>query len=124
MNPEFDPNRFNPDAAIAALIGTWKFAITDPLGICLLHFTNTGRAIQFFIVPQQPEKPLPMRLWYSVESGAHLRFRPRPDHAGWLRGYAFSGDTMILSAEDNSWVCTRPTKDEIPDWFAASVSPN
>lgn len=118
MSTESTATNFDPDAVSTALLGTWRFPITEkPTGIGLLHFTDTGRAIQFIFDPQQPEKRLPMRLWYSVESSTHLRFRPKPDKDGWLRGYRFDGSTMTLLAEDRGFVCTRPSPDEIPEWF-------
>ena len=114
---------FNPDAVSAALVGTWSFPFTEgATGICLLHFTATGRAIQFVFDPQQPEKRSAMRLWYSVESPTDLNFRPTPSHHGWLCGYRFDGSTMTLLADDRCWVCTRPSPHEIPDWFQQSLA--
>ena len=123
MKTEPTATDFDSDAVAAALFGTWSLPVTEePTGIGLLHFTDTGRAIQFVFDPQRPEKRIPMRLWYSVESPTHLRFRPKPDHEGWLRGYRLDAGTMILSAEDRSWVCTQPLPDEIPEWFHQSLA--
>jgi hypothetical protein len=118
MNAEFSDAAFDPDAVSAALLGTWSFAFTEePKGVGLIHFTNSGRAIQFATFSRQPEKRIAMRFWYSIESPTHLRFRPRPDSEGWLRDFRFEGSTMIFGAEGHSWICTRPLPDEIPDWF-------
>ncbi len=123
MSSESTATAFDPNEVAAALIGTWRFPVTEePTGIGLLHFTDTGRAIQFVFNPQQPEKRIPMRLWFSVESSTHLRFRPKPDADGWLRDFRFDGSTMIFGAEGRSWVCTRPLPDEIPDWFHQSLA--
>lgn len=124
MSTEPTATDFDPDVVAAALFGTWSFRdAREPTGIGLLHFTDTGRAIQFVVVnPQQPQKRTPMRLWYSVESPTHLRFRPKPDDQGWLRGYRFDGSTMTLLAKDRSFVCTRPSPDEIPGWFHQSLA--
>ncbi len=63
-----------PNGIAAAIFGTWSFPLTEePTGIGLLHFTDAGRAIQFVFDPQRPEKRIPMRLWYYVESPTHLR---------------------------------------------------
>ena len=118
MNTETAEADFDPDAVAAALFGTWSFPDTEePTGTGLLHFTDTGRAIQFVFNPQQPKQRFPMRLWYSIETPTHLRFRPKPEHEGWLQNYSFAGSTFTLSAEDRSWVCTQPSPDEIPEWF-------
>ena len=123
MSTESPTTNFDPEAVAAALFGTWSFPVIDePSGIGLLHFTDTGRAIQFVFNPQRPEKRIPMRLWYSVESQTHLRFRPKPDHEGWLRDFRFDGSTMTFGAEGRSWVCTRPSPDEIPEWFHQSLA--
>ena len=123
MSSEPTETDFDPDVISGAVVGTWSFAVTEePTGIGLLHFTNTGRAIQFIFNPQQQEKRITMRLWYSVESSTHLRFRPNPDHEGWLRDYRFDGSTMKFGAANLSWVCTRPSRDEIPDWFHHSLA--
>ncbi len=123
MSTEPTEANFDPGAVSAALFGTWIFPVTEePTGVGLLHFTDTGRAIQFVFNPQQPEKRIRMRLWYSVESPTHLHFRPNPDHEGWLRDFRFDGSTMTFGAEDRRWVCTRPSPDEIPDWFHQSLA--
>lgn len=120
---ETTATHFDSDAVVAMLLGTWRFPHFDePTGIGLLHFTDTGRAIQFVFNSQQPEKRIPMHLWYSVESPTHLRFRPKPDHEGWLRDYRFDGSTMTFGAEGRSWICTRPSAGEIPDWFHQSLA--
>jgi hypothetical protein len=123
MKTEPTATDFNPDAVAAALVGNWSFPdLEEPTGTGLLHFTDTGRAIHFVFDPQRPEKRIPMRLWYSVESPTHLRLRPEPDHEGWLRDYCFNGSTMTFGAEGRSWVCTRPSPDEIPEWFHQSLA--
>ena len=123
MSMEPTTHDFDPDAVAAALCGTWRFLHPGPpAGIGLLHFTDAGRAIQFLFDPQQPEKRIPMRLRYSVESPTHLRFRPSPNHEGHLRHFRFDGRTMTLGAESQRWVCTRPSPDEIPEWFHPSLA--
>jgi len=95
-----NPNEasFDPDAVSAVLLGAWSFVVAEgPISVGLLHFTDTGRAIQFVFDPQQPEKRIPMRLWYAVESPTHLCFRPKPDQ-GWLRDYRLHGATMAFGA--------------------------
>jgi hypothetical protein len=105
------------------LVGTWRFPLAEePSGEALLHFSATGRAIQFIHDPQRPERRLPMRLWYSLESPATLRFRSRPEQAGWTRGCAFEDSHFILSAENRHWVCTRATPEEIPTWFQEALT--
>jgi len=119
MSIEPNATDFDSDEVSAALLGTWTFPITEPTGIGWLHFTNTRRAIQFSCYPNQR---VPMRLWYSVESPTHLRFRSQPDKDGWLRGYRFDGPTLTLLAGDCSFLCTRPSPDEIPEWFHQSLA--
>lgn len=112
-----------PGTISAAFLGTWTFPVKEMPGIGLIHFTDTGRAIQCVFNPQEPEKRIPMPLWYSVESPTQLRFRPKPDHAGWLRDYRFDGAALIIAAaEGRSWSCTRPSANDIPDWFPQALA--
>lgn len=114
---------FDPDAVAAALVGTWSFPATEePTGIGFLHFTGAGRAIQFVFDRERPEKRLPLRYWYSIESPTHLRLRLRPDREGCLRRYSLVDSTLTLSTEDLSWVCIQPPPDEIPQWFHQSLA--
>lgn len=118
MSTESATPEFDPEAIIAFLKGTWWF-INEPDGIGLIHFTDTGRAIQFVSYSDQR---VPMRLWYSVESTSHLRFRYCPDQEGWLRGYVFDGSAWTMSAENKSWVCKRPSPEQIPEWFDPALT--
>lgn len=118
MSTEASATGFDRDEVAAALLGTWSFPDSDePAGISFVHFTDTGRAIQFVFNPRRPEKRFPMLVWYSVESPTRLRFRLRADHEGWLRGYRFDGRTMTLDFESQSWICTRLSPDEMPEWL-------
>jgi hypothetical protein len=104
-------------------LAPWRFSvIAESPEIGLLHFTDTGRAIQFVFIPDRPEKLMPMRLWFFVESATQLRFRYKPDQGGRLRGYRFSGDTMTFFGEDYCVVFTRPLPDEIPEWFHPALA--
>ena len=114
---------FDLDAVAVGFVGTWSFPEPGETPVTgWLHFTDGGRAIQFVPNLQRPEKPMGMRLWYSVESEGQLRFRPRPEHEGWLRDYRLEGDTLTLGTEGRTWVCTRASAEEIPGWFHESLA--
>lgn len=118
MSTECPRGDFNPQAIAEALYGTWTYPFPeDPTGVGLIHFTDTGLYIQFMPEPKRPGHRVQMRLWYSVESPTQLRFRPKPDDTGRLREYRFEGNSVIISASDRSWHCTRPAPEEIPEWF-------
>jgi hypothetical protein len=103
------------------LAGTWHFLVEPPGNEALLHFTETGRAIQFTFGPNCARPRSPMRLWYSIESPGILRFRPKPEHEGWTRGYQFEGETLVLSLEEKNWICRKAQAHQIPDWFPRAL---
>ena len=119
MSMDSEKAAFDPQAVTVCLYGTWAFPPHDRDGLGYIHFTDTGRAVQSVTYPDRPDRRIPMRLWYSVESPTQLRFRPNPNHEGWLRGYRVDGEVLTISADDRSWACTKVSPPEIPEWFPA-----
>ena len=100
------------------LIGTWRYPEPgEPTGVSYLHFSDDGRMFQFVYDSQKPERRIPLRLWYSVESSSELRVRPKGNPDGWTRDYHFDGVTLTLFQPSRSFICSRVPPDEIPPWF-------
>lgn len=100
------------------MLGTWSFPSSDePGGIGYLHFAGDGRVFHFIHHPEQPERRLPMRLWYTFESPYVLRLRDQADESGWVSGYQFDGTALTISNPSRTFLCLRPLPEEIPAWF-------
>jgi hypothetical protein len=114
---------FDPAAVGAALAGTWSYPATEePTGLGYLHFTDDGQIIQFVYDTQRPEKRIPLRLWYSVESASTLRLRPKGNPEGWTCDYRFDGPTLIMTNARQSFPCSRTSPGEVPDWFREAIA--
>lgn len=87
-----------------------------------LHFSEDGRAFNFVFNPEDPERRLPMRLWFTVESAWTLRFHPDADSPGWVSGYHLDDSALTLSNPTRTLLCLRPDPEEVPDWFHACLA--
>jgi len=118
-NPSFDA------AAIAAqLIGTWSYpAEEEPSGIAYLHFHESGRVLFLVYDAQQPERRIPVRLAYALESASVIRVRNiKGESDGWTNQYQLIGDTLDLINSRGSYFCTRVSPEELPAWFKEAIA--
>jgi len=107
----------------SALIGTWRYPATEePTGTGYIHLTADGRAFMFVYNPDQPDRRTPSRLWYSVESASTLRIRAKGSPDGWTCNYRFNGTTLTLLQPSRTFICTRATPSETPDWFRDALA--
>jgi hypothetical protein len=111
-------DQFDSASLTEALVGTWTFPSHDePTGLGYLHFTADGRAFDFAYDPEQPTQRIQVRFWYTVESPSVLRFRPEVDSPGSISGYHLDGASLTLSNSTRTFLCLRPSPDEVPAWF-------
>jgi hypothetical protein len=108
---------------ISELFGTWHYPWTDePTGRGWIHFDPSGFSIQFVFNREDPEKRIPMLLWYSAELPGVIRLRPKKQHQGWTIRYRFDEQQLILSDNQRTWACSKSEIAEIPEWFQESLS--
>ena len=98
------------------LIGTWQFTRDDQPAF--LHFTYT-QAFDYFADGEQHQL---MRLWYELEEPHVLRFRSRPEEAGWTCLVKVKGDSLVLTSDQLETICTRATAEAIPAWFVRELA--
>jgi hypothetical protein len=111
-------------AAIASqIVGTWSYSDgEEPTGVAYLHFSDDGRFFQFVYYPDHPEKRIPVRLWYSVESSAILRLRSNGSPEGWTSHFGFDGAILTLTSSTRRFPCSRLFPNEIPEWFLKALN--
>ena len=115
---------FDREFVAAALLGTWYYPAPDGVsGMAYVHFSECGRFFQFVIHPEWPDRLIPMRLWYSVESVSELRVRSKSQSEGSLVGYVLDGFTLTLTnPSGRSFFCQHAQPWEIPAWFQAALA--
>lgn len=90
-------------AIASQLIGTWRYAEADePTGFAYLHFADDGRYFQFVYQREHPEKRIPLRLWYAVETSSTMRIRSKGSPDGWTSNFSFDGTKLILKSTSSS----------------------
>ncbi len=97
------------------LIGTWQF--TRDGAQAFIHFTHT----QAFDYMEDSAGHQILRLWYVVEEPDTIRFRNRPEEAGWICGVKFEGESLVISGADSETAFTKAHAENIPAWFAKEI---
>ncbi len=99
----------------AALIGTWKF--TRDGVPAFIHFSGT----QAFDYLQDGNSRQLLRLWYSLEQPAQIRFRNHPHENGWTCTIKTDGNILTITGDELETTCTRAHTHEIPAWFIEQI---
>lgn len=115
---------FDDGPTRAQLIGTWSYPrLEEPSRIDYLHFHESGIAFQFIQLADQPNKPLRVRMKYSIESLSHLRIRKmKGDQTGWTIEFRLEGDVLRLINPNGTYVCTRLAPADLPEWFLDAMA--
>lgn len=114
---------FDSASVVENLLGTWIFPVPDPPHeFGLIHFTDTCRAVQFVTDPNNPERRIPMRLWFTVVSHTQIRFTLHRHREGWLRDYEFADGAVTLITGKMHFRNTRPSLQQIPAWFESVLA--
>lgn len=123
MSEQPSTTTFDAKPVIREFTGTWRFsAPAAPGQMGLIHFTESGRAIQCLFDPTDPEKGTWMRLWYFIESPTVIRFSYENDDKGWRRAYQVAGGTITLRGGSDDAIFTRALPNRIPEWFSQPVA--
>jgi len=107
----------------SVLVGTWRYpADEEPSGVGFFHISEDGRLLQFVYDAKRPERRIPMRVWYSVESSSELRVRGKEGQPGWICSYSLDDEGLTLVQPNRDFVCRRVPTEEIPVWFREALA--
>jgi len=113
---------FDAAAVAAAVVGTWSHTTSnEPTGVGYVHFTADGRLLYFVYDADMPERRIPARMRYAIESASTMRITAGGDPKGSVRCYRFEDEVLVVMNPNGADNFRRVAPEEVPAWFAEAL---